>query len=116
MKKLCATSIAALLATSGALFPVHEQALAADATLSKADCLSLWGRVDSAGGGSLSGTQAQSYVSDFSKVDRDGDGKLTKLEFAKGCKKGLVHDSASTGASEGASGRSNEGGSTAPKQ
>lgn len=116
MKKLCALSIAALLATSGALFPVHGQALAADVKLSKAECQALWGRADSTGGGSLASAQAQSYVSDFSKVDKNGDGKLTKSEFVFGCKKGLVHDAASTGPSEGASGSSSGGGSATPKQ
>lgn len=105
MKKLCAVSIAALLATAGASFAV-ESATAANAKLSKAECSSLWGRADSAGSGSLSSTQAGSYVSDFSKVDANADGKLTSAEFMGGCKKGLIHDSATSGASEGASGSS----------
>ena len=114
MKKLCAVSIAALLATAGASLAV-ESATAANAKLSKAECSSLWGRADSAGAGSLSSTQAGSYVSDFSKVDANADGQLSSAEFMAGCKSGLVHDSASTGDSEGASGSSREPHSNAPK-
>ena len=113
MKKLCATSIAALLATAGATFPVHI-ASAANAKLSDAQCSSIWGRADSGGSGSLTSTQAQPYVSNFSKVDANADGQLSSAEFMAGCKNGLVHDSASTGASEGASGSSNAP-SNAPK-
>lgn len=114
MKKLCALSIAALLATAGASLAV-ESAAAANAKLSKAECSSLWGRADSAGTGLLSSTQASSYVSDFSKVDANADGKLTSSEFLAGCKKGLIHDSASSGASEGASGSSSGGADVPPK-
>lgn len=116
MKKLCASSIAALLATSAAFFSVQGPALAANAKLSKAECEAIWGRADSAGSGSLTSAQAQSYVSDFSKVDANADGQLTGAEFQAGCKQGLVHDSASTGASEGAAGSSADDGSNAPKQ
>jgi hypothetical protein len=108
MKKLCGTSIAALLATAGAIFPVH-MATAANAKLSNAECSAIWGRADSAGSGSLTSAQAQPYVSNFSKVDANADGKLSSAEFMSGCKHGLVQDSASTGASEGSSG------SNAPK-
>ncbi len=114
MKKLCAASIAALLATAGATFPV-QMATAANAKLSNAECSAIWGRADSAGGGSLTSAQAQPYVSNFSKVDANADGQLSSAEFMSGCKKGLVHDTASTGASEGASGSSGEGHSNAPR-
>jgi hypothetical protein len=113
MKKLCVTSMAALLATAGATFSVPS-ALAANAKLSKTECSAIWGRADSAGSGSLTSSQAQSYVSDFSKVDANADGQLSSAEFMSGCQKGLVHDSASTGAGEGASGSAGEG-SEAPK-
>ncbi len=105
MKKLCVMSMAALLATVGAMLPV-EIAQAANAKLSKADCESLWSRADSTGGGSLTSAQAQSYVTDFGMVDANADGKLTGAEFSAGCKKGLLHDSASSGAGEGAAGSS----------
>lgn len=103
MKKLCAMSMAALLASAGAGLAV-DSALAANAKLSKAECTSLWGEADPGGAGSLTSAQAQSYVTDFSKVDANADGKLTSAEFMSGCKKGLVHSSASSGASEGTSG------------
>jgi hypothetical protein len=72
--------------------------------MSKAECQSIWGRADAGAAGSISSAQAQSYVSDFDKVDANADGMLTSAEFLSGCQKGLVHDSASTGASEGSSG------------
>jgi len=107
MKKLCTLSIAALLVTSGA--PVFAQtAPGANAKLSKAECQTVWGRADASGSGSLSDAQAQGYVSDFAKVDANADGKLTGAEFMSGCKKGLIHDSASSGAGEGASGSSSD--------
>lgn len=107
MKKLCTASIAALLVTFGA--PAFVQsASAANPKMSKADCQSLWGRADSSGAGSLSSAQAQPYVSNFAKVDANADGKLTSAEFLNGCQKGLVHDSASSGAGEGASGSSKQ--------
>jgi len=114
MKKLCATSIAALLATAGATFPVH-MAMAANAKLSSAACSAIWDRADSGAHGSLTSAQAQPYVSNFSKVDANADGHLSSAEFMAGCQKGLVHDSASTGASEGASGNAAEPRSNAPK-
>ncbi len=103
MKMLCTASIAALLVTFGAPASL-QSASAADQKLSKADCQSLWGRADSSGSGSLSSAQAQPYVTNFAKVDANADGKLSGAEFLAGCQKGLVHDSAGSGASEGASG------------
>lgn len=103
MKMLCSASIAALLVTFGAPALV-QTASAANQKMSKADCQSLWGRADSSGSGSLSSAQAQPYVTNFAKVDSNADGKLFSSEFLAGCQKGLVHDSASSGASEGASG------------
>ena len=114
MKKLCGTSIAALLATAGATFPVHI-ATAANAKFSSAACSAIRERADSGANGSLTGAQAQPYVSNFSKVDANADGHLSSAEFMAGCKNGLVHDSASTGASEGASGNAGEPRSNAPK-
>ena len=108
MKKLCAMSIAALLATAGAPFAV-ENALAAK--LSQSECGAIWGQADSAGAGSLTSAQAEPFVSDFSKADANADGQLSAAEFMSGCQKGLVHASATTGAGEGASGHSK-----APKQ
>jgi len=113
MKKLVALSIAALLATAGAQFPV-EIAQAANAKISKAECDSLWGLADSAGSGTLTSAQAQPYVSDFSKVDANADGALSAAEFSAGCKKGLVHESGMSGAGEGAAGTAPGADSPAP--
>lgn len=103
MKKLCTASIATLLVTSGATV-FAQTAPAANVKLSKAECSNIWGRADAGASGSISSAQAQSYVSDFNKVDANADGKLTSAEFLAGCQKGRVHDSASSGAGEGASG------------
>lgn len=108
MKKLCTVSIAALLATSGATV-FAQTAPGSNVKMSKAECQSIWGRADAAGGGSLTSAQAQGFVTNFNKVDTNGDGKLTSAEFLAGCQKGLVHDSASSGAGEGASGSSSSG-------
>lgn len=105
MKKLCTAGIAALLVTSSG-FAVAQQAPGANVKLSKAECQGIWGRADSAGSGSLSNAQAQGYVTNFTAVDANADGKLSSAEFLSGCQKGLAHDSASSGAGEGTSGSS----------
>ena len=103
MKKLCVTSIAALLAISGA--PVFvTSAYAANTKLSAADCQSLWGRANAANSPELSIAEVGTYVPHFDKVDLDRNGKLSSAEFMSGCKKGLVQDSATTGAGEGSAG------------
>lgn len=112
MKMLCTASIAALLVTFGAPALV-QTASAANPKLSKADCQSLWGRAASSG--SLSSAQAQPYVTNFAKVDSNADGKLSSSEFLAGCQRGLVHDSASSGASEGTSGAAGKPGTTGKK-
>src|SRR5262245_44738811 len=101
MKKLCAIGIAALAATSVTLLHID----AADAAkMSKAECQSLWNSANAQGSGSLSSSDAQSYVTNFAKVDTNSDGKLSSGEFLSGCQHGLVHGSASSGAGEGTSG------------
>lgn len=72
--------------------------------MTQAECQSIWNKADAAKAGSLSSAQSQPYVSDFKSIDANGDGKLASSEFLAGCQKGLVHDSASTGAGSGTSG------------
>jgi hypothetical protein len=69
--------------------------------MTQAECESMWNRADSARSGSLSQTQAQSHVTNFSAVDTDSDGNLSRAEFLAGCDKGLVQSSASTGGGTG---------------
>lgn len=111
MKKLCATSIVALLTSIGAVFPVQTAA----AKLSKAECGAIWDRAGGVGGGSLTPAEVQPYVNSFSKVDANADGQLSSGEFMSACSKGLIHESASTGASEGTSGEAESHRSHAPK-
>lgn len=101
MKMLCTAGIAALLVAAG---PALAEDAGAKVKLSQAECQNIWSRADAAGSGSLSSADAQGYVKDFSAVDADADGALSSSEFMAGCEKGLIHDSASTGAGEGASG------------
>jgi hypothetical protein len=103
MKKLCVTSIAALVALSVA--PVSLSSAYA-AKLSSAECQTIWGRANPSNSPELSLAEVQTYVSHFDKVDLNKDGKLSSAEFMSGCKNGNVHDSAASGAGEGSSGSS----------
>lgn len=69
--------------------------------MTQTECESMWNRADSAKSGSLSQTQAQSHVTNFSAVDTNSDGNLSRTEFMAGCDKGLVQSSASTGGGTG---------------
>lgn len=69
--------------------------------MTQTECESLWNRADSAKSGSLSQAQAQTYVTNFSGVDTNSDGNLSRTEFMAGCDKGLVQSSASTGGGTG---------------
>lgn len=77
---------------------------AAGMKMTQSECESLWNRADSAKSGNLPQAQAQSYVTNFSSVDTDSNGQLSRTEFMAGCDKGLVQSSASTGAGAGQSG------------
>lgn len=83
-----------------------------DMKMTKADCDVMWKQADSSSSGSLSASQAQSYVGDFKAIDSDADGKLSSAEFLKGCESGSLKSGASTGANPGASGSSTSGSSS----
>jgi len=72
--------------------------------LSAAQCSTLWDKVNVTGAATIDASQAQGYVTNFKGADPDGDGTLSKAEFQAACAKGLVQDSASSGAAAGASG------------
>ena len=62
--------------------------------MSQADCTSEWSRLDTSNAGSISQAQAQGVIADFSSVDTDKDGKISRTEFMSACDKGLVRSSA----------------------
>jgi hypothetical protein len=72
--------------------------------MTQAECTSLWNRLDTAKSGNVTQAQATAYVTDFSAVDSNKDGKLSQAEFQAGCDKGLVHSSATTGPGSGNAG------------
>jgi hypothetical protein len=72
--------------------------------LSQDQCEAVWNKADSAKAGSLTQDQAAPYIADFKSANASGSGMLTQDEFMAACGKGLVHDSASSGASTGSSG------------
>jgi hypothetical protein len=79
--------------------------------LSQAECQSLWNQADAAKSGSLSQAQAQPYVKNFSAVDANRDGKISRAEFDQGCTAGHVESSAGTGAGTGTKGNGSDSGS-----
>lgn len=104
---LAAGSVVALAQTSGT---TGGSSTGGAMKMSQSECESMWNQADSTGSGALSQTQAQNYVTNFSGVDANSDGRLTRTEFMQGCSNGLVQRSATTGGGTGASGSS--GGST----
>lgn len=73
--------------------------------MSQAQCQSMWQSADSSKAGSLTQTQAKPYVSSFSTVDTNSDGKLSQAEFMSACDKGQVMASGS-GSTTGTTGSS----------
>jgi len=65
--------------------------------MSQAECTAAWTKLDASKSGSVSQSQAQAVVTDFSAADTNKDGKLTQAEFKAACDKGLVTASAGTG-------------------
>ena len=72
--------------------------------LRAAQCSGLWEKANASGAATIDASQAQGYVTNFKAADADNDGTLTKTEFQAACAKGLVQDSASTGAASGTDG------------
>lgn len=72
--------------------------------LSQAQCANLWDKANASGAPTIDASQAQGYVTNFKAADPDSDGTLTKTEFQAACAKGLVQDSASSGAASGTEG------------
>jgi len=91
-------------ATQEAPAATQEAPAAGGTQLSQAECLAIWSKADAAGQGSIDTSQAQAYVADFAAADENGDGSLSQVEFQNGCSKGLVSDSAMSGAGAGAEG------------
>lgn len=111
MSTMLKTSVAAALLVASA-FGASAQTSGTTTKgqqMSQAECQSLWNTADSSKGGSLTQTQAQTYVSDFKSADKNNDGKLSSTEFMDACQRGLVHGSASTGSSTGTGGSTSTG-------
>ncbi len=72
--------------------------------MSQAECQTMWNTADSSKSGSLTQTQAQTYVTDFKVADTNNDGRLSSTEFLAACQQGHVRGSASSGTGSGTTG------------
>ena len=105
MRMLCTIAALAIGCSMGSLaFAANNGPV----KLSAAQCSTLWEKVNVAGAASIDSKQAQGYVTNFKAADPDNDGTLTKAEFQAACAKGLVQDSANTGAASGTAGSDEE--------
>lgn len=59
-------------------------------TTTPSDCMALWNEADASASGALTKQQAQPFVTDFTAVDTDKDGKISNAEFMVGCSAGQV--------------------------
>ncbi len=108
MRMLCTiVGLAVCCSMGGAAFAANNGAV----KLSAAQCSTLWEKVNVSGAATIDASQAQGYVSNFKAADPDNDGTLTKTEFQAACAKGLVQDSANTGAASGTTGSDSDSGS-----
>jgi hypothetical protein len=115
-KWLAAGSMAVIMGFAGGAFaqtstspstsPGASSSSSGSMQMSSAQCESLWNQVAGSSGssGSLTQSQAQPYVTNFSAVDTNNDGKIEHNEWSAACSKGLIHSSASTGAGTGTTG------------
>jgi hypothetical protein len=78
----------------------------ANAKMTKAECESMWNRMDSARAGSVSQAQAQPHLTDYVAADANKDAKLSQTEFLAACDNGLVRNSASMSSGSAGSGSS----------
>jgi hypothetical protein len=81
---------------SGLLTSLVTVAAAAAQTTTPGDCMELWNQADASATGALTQQQAEPYVTDFTSVDTDKDGKITDAEFMKGCSAGYVRRTTSS--------------------
>lgn len=102
-----AISAAVILAPFIPAIAAENQAdAAANVKLTDAQCTALWSKAVSGATGDLAMDKAQPYVKDFKAADANADSKLSAAEWNDACAKGLIKsDTASTGASTGASGQ-----------
>jgi hypothetical protein len=83
MRTLIGTAVAMLVLAG----PAWSQAMSQSEISA---CNEAWSSVEGNNTGSITPTQAQSAVKNFSSADTNKDGKLTKEEFTEACRKGLV--------------------------
>jgi hypothetical protein len=72
--------------------------------LSASECTGLWQKATSNTAKDLTETQAKPYVTDFKAANTNGDMTIDQSEWMAACNKGLISNTASTGASSGTSG------------
>lgn len=72
--------------------------------LSQAQCQALWSRVNPSGGANVAQAQMTSYTNSFAQADTNSDGQLSQTEFMSACERGMIHDTATTGAGGGTTG------------
>lgn len=72
--------------------------------LSQAQCQALWSRVNPSGAANVAQAQMTSYTNSFSQADSNSDGQLSQTEFMSACERGLIQDTATTGAGGGTTG------------
>jgi hypothetical protein len=101
MRMLCTiVGLALCCSMGGVAFAAENGAM----KLSAAQCSTLWEKVNTSGAATIDASQAQGYVTNFKAADPDNDGTLSKTEFQAACAKGLVQDSANSGAASGTEG------------
>jgi|GEM_PF-3597242 len=98
--EFCAAGAIACFAVAGPAFAQMKDKGSAT-KMTQAECESLWNRADGAKAGSLTQSQAQPFVKNFSAVDNNGDGRISRAEFLQGCDAGQVESGAGTGAGTG---------------
>lgn len=102
MFKTIVASAATLALTAAWVVPSIAQEPVAATT--KAQCESLWTQALAGTSGDLGMDKAKPFVTDFKKADKNGDNKLSQVEWLDACGDRLIHSSAATGAGGGTSG------------
>ena len=69
--------------------------------MTQAQCQAMWTKMDATKAGNLTEAQTSGSITDFKAADSNGDGKLSSAEFLAACQRGIVRDTATTGAGSG---------------
>lgn len=101
MKIVAAAGLALALGIGTAAAQTTSPGASGAQKMSQVECQQIWSKLDTSKAGSVSQSQATSYVTDFSKADANSDGRLSSTEFTSACNSGLVRQSAATGSGSG---------------